>query len=186
MPGHPREINFHRPDRFGIVTFYAAPTSVMGLIWGRVKETPRWVAAGWSVLLAAAVLSASGSNIAPDAVTRATEVFNSYTGQLDCLTDGLTPDNSHGAAVFAWPTKGNLVFQFDAPRPVDGLRSRVGADAGAYAAIAYLSVEFGESGQAETGDGKMVADVYDFAFEAQTWVELEFPPDTDGLHRADH
>ena len=79
----------------------------------------RWVA-GWSVLLAAAVLSASGSSIAPDAVTRATE-GNSYTGQLDCLTDGLTPDNSDGAAVFAWPTKGNLVFQFDAPRPVDGL-----------------------------------------------------------------
>jgi len=87
-------------------------------------------------------------------------------------------DVPDGAAVFAWPTKGNLVFQFDAPRPVDGVRLRVGADAGTYAAIAYLGVEFGESGQTETGDGKMVADVYDFAFEAQTWVELEFPPDT--------
>ncbi len=61
---------------------------------------------------------------------------------------------------------------------MDGVRLRVGADAGTYAAIAYLGVEFGESGQTETGDGKMVADVYDFAFEAQTWVELEFPPDT--------
>ncbi len=34
------EINFHRPDRFGIVTFSAAPTSVMELTWGRVN----WIA----------------------------------------------------------------------------------------------------------------------------------------------
>ncbi|MDP6984136.1 MAG: hypothetical protein QGG05_13740 [Candidatus Latescibacteria bacterium] len=42
---------------------------------------------------------------------------------------------------------------------MDGLRLRVGADAGTYVAIVYLDVEFGESGQTEIGDGKMVADV---------------------------
>ena len=134
---------------------------------------------GWAaLLLSAAWLWAAGTNIAPDAVTRATRGYNTYTGDLAFLTDGLTPDNSDRAGVFAWPTKGNLVFEFDAPRTVGGLRLRVGSDAGRYAAIAYLGAEFGESGQTETVDGAMVADVYDFDLQSDAWVELVFPPDT--------
>ena len=130
-------------------------------------------------LLLAAWLWASEVNIAPDAVTRATQGYNTYAGELTFLTDGLHPDNSEQAGVFAWPTKGNLIFQFEAPCPIAGLRLYVGADAGAYSAIAYLGVRFGESGQTETGDGTtMVADAYNIDQQPDTWVELAFPPET--------
>ena len=138
----------------------------------------RWLRpGGWTALLlalSAVWLWASGVNIAPDAVTRATRGYNTFAGELAFLTDGLTPDNSERAGVFAWPTKGNLIFQFAAPRSVTGLRLRVGADAGSYGAFAYLGAEFGESGQTETTDESLVADAYDFDFQADTWVNLIF------------
>lgn len=138
-------------------------------IWGK----------GWMwLLLPATWLWASQANIAPDAVTRATQGYNTYSGKLAFLTDGLYPDNSGEPGIFAWPTKGNLVFQFEAPRRVAGLRLCVGEDAGSYAAVAYLGARFGEGGQTETGDGAMVADAYSLDFRADTWVELAFPPGT--------
>ena len=132
----------------------------------------------WSVLLVA-VLGAAEVNIAPDAVTRATQGYNTYEGELGFLTDGLYPGNSDAAGVFIWPTKGNLVFQFDEPQRVSGLRLNVGENAGSYAAVAYLGAQFGESGQTETAGAEMVADVYDFDFATNTWVELPFPPNTE-------
>ena len=138
----------------------------------------RWLRPGGGAALLLALsavwLWASGVNIAPDAVTRATRGYNTFAGELAFLTDGLTPDNSERAGVFAWPTKGNLIFQFAAPRSVTGLRLRVGADAGSYGAFAYLGAEFGESGQTETTDESLVADAYDFDFQADTWVNLIF------------
>ena len=35
------EIDFHRPDRFGIVAFAAGATAVMDFTWGQVKKVPR-------------------------------------------------------------------------------------------------------------------------------------------------
>ena len=133
---------------------------------------------GSVVLLLAAALWATGTNIAPDAVTRATQGFNTYSGELTYLTDGLTPDNSEQPGVFAWPTKGNLVFQFEDPRLVAGVRLRIGTDAGSYAAIASLGAVFDSSGQTETTAGSFVADVYDTDFQADHWVELMFPDET--------
>ena len=70
----------------------------------------RWLrSGGWAgllLVLSAVWLWAAGANIAPDAVTRATQGYNTYAGELAFLTDGLTPDNSDRAGVFAWPTKG--------------------------------------------------------------------------------
>lgn len=138
--------------------------------WGRILIG--------SVLVAVAI-GAAEVNIAPDAVTRATQGYNIYEGELALLTDGLYPGNGDAAEAFVWPTKGNLIFQFDAPHPVAGLRLYIGEDAGSYAAVAYLGATFGESGQTETAGAEMVADVYDFDFVANTWVELDFPPDTE-------
>ena len=132
----------------------------------------------WSLIVVAGLVEASGVNIAPDAVTRATEGYNEYRGDLSFLTDGLYPGNSDQAGVFAWPTKGNLVFQFDQPRPVAGLRLYVGNDAGAYQVTAYLGAHFGESGQTETSGAVVVADTANFDFEENTWVELAFPAGT--------
>ena len=72
---------------------------------------------------------ASERNIAPDALTRATQGYNQYEGELNWLSDGIYPDNNAGASAFVWPNKGNLVFEFAAPYKVFGLRLRVGADA---------------------------------------------------------
>jgi hypothetical protein len=130
--------------------------------------------------LVAVGIGAVEVNIAPDAVTRATQGYNIYEGELAFLTDGLYPGNSDMAEAFIWPTKGNLIFQFDEPRPVAGLRLAIGENAGSYSAIAYLGARFGESGQTEMPPGaEVVADAYDFDFAANTWVELAFPPDTE-------
>ena len=34
------EINFHCPDRFGVVTFAPGATAVTDLTWGQVKKAP--------------------------------------------------------------------------------------------------------------------------------------------------
>ena len=134
---------------------------------------------GWAgLLLSSAWLWAAGTNIAADAITRATRGYNTYSGKLVYLTDNLTPENSDLAGVFAWETKGNLIFQFETPQTVAGIRLRVGSDAGSYAVFAYLGANYGESGQTETTDEALVADVYDFDFLPNTWVDLTFPTDT--------
>lgn len=131
-----------------------------------------------AVVLTGVWLDAAATNIAPDAITRATQGYNQFSGTLACLTDGATPDNSDSAEVFAWSSKGNLVFLFDTARAVHSVRLRVGADAGSYAVIAYLGAHYGSAGQTEVPEGAFVADVYDFDFAADGWVELILPPDT--------
>ena len=138
-------------------------------VWGK----------GWMwFFLSVTWLWANPVNIAPDAVTRATQGYNNYEGELSYLTDGLYPDNSDQPGIFSWSSKGNLIFQFEEPRQVASLRLCIGGDAGSYVAIAYLGVRFGESGQTETGDGGMVADAYNMDFQSDTWVELAFPQET--------
>ena len=130
------------------------------------------------LLLSVVWIQAAATNIAPDAVTRATLGYNQFTGELSSLTDGLTSDNSDQAALFAWPSKGNLVFPFDTPRPVDGTRLCIGADAGSYAAFAHIGARYGGTGQTELTGESLVADAYDFEYVADVWVELTFPPGT--------
>lgn len=130
------------------------------------------------LLLTSVCLGATDTNIAPDAVTRATTGYNQFTGTLACLTDGRTPDNTDKADVFAWPSKGNLVFTFDVAHPVQSVRLRVGADAGSYGVVAYLGARYGASGQTEIPEGAFVADAYDMNFATDSWVELALPPDT--------
>lgn len=131
-----------------------------------------------ALLLSVVWIEAAGTNIAPDAITRATLGYNRYEGELSSLTDGLTPDNSDQADLFVWPSKGNLVFEFAAPRAVAGVRLCIGKDAGSYAALAYLGATYGASGQTETTAETLFADVYDAEFLTDGWVELAFPPGT--------
>ena len=133
----------------------------------------------WTILVAAA-LGAAEVNIAPDALTQATRGFNTFEGELAYLTDGLYPGNSEMAGALTWPTKGNLVFQFDAPRSVVGIRLAIGENAGRYLVMAYLDARFGKSGRTEMPPGaQVVADAYDSDLAANTWVELAFPPGTE-------
>ncbi|MFA6109607.1 MAG: hypothetical protein WDA75_12645 [Candidatus Latescibacterota bacterium] len=132
----------------------------------------------WSVVVAAG-LGASPVNIAPDAVTSATLGYNPHEGELASLTDGLHPGNSQDAKAFVWPTKGNLVFQFEEVHPVAAVRLYIGGDAGWYMALAYQGARLGPSGQTETADAELVADAYDFEEQTNTWVELAFPSGTE-------
>jgi len=130
--------------------------------------------AAWSLLVAAG-LGATEVNIAPDAVTRATQGYNEYEGDTAVLTDGLYPGNGDGAESIVVNSKLNLTFQFDEPRMIAGLRLYVGEDSGAYQAFAYLGATFGDNGQTEVGEGaELVADAVDFEFETGTWVDLTF------------
>ena len=133
---------------------------------------------GLGVLLGAAVLGATQGNIAPDAVTHATEGYHTYDGELAFLTDGFHPGNSDQAGVFAWPDRGNLVFQFAALHPVSGMRLCVGRDAGAYVAVAYRGARFGTTGQTDGRNAQIVAEAQNSEFQEDTWVTLPFPPGT--------
>ena len=117
---------------------------------------------------------ASERNIAPDALTRATQGYNQYEGELRWLSDGVYPDNNSGASAFIWPNKGNLVFQFDAPYRVLGLRLRVGADAGLYQVWAYKNAEYGADGQTAGANMEVLADAVNDQFAENAWVDLLF------------
>ncbi len=145
-----------------------------------MNERNVWKKAWLLFILPVAWIWASQINIAPDALTQATRGYNTYEGELAYLTDGLYPDNADRPGLFVWPTKGNLIFQFDTPRPVVELRLCVGADAGSYAVIAYREgAEYGDSGQTETAHGAIFIDVYNSDFLANTWVEIPLPPGTE-------
>ena len=128
----------------------------------------------WSLLVAAG-LGATDVNIAPDAMTRATQGYNEYEGDTAVLTDGLYPGNGDEAEKFVVNNKLNLTFQFDEPHLIAGVRLYVGEDSGAYQAFAYLGATLGDNGQTEVGEGaELVADAVDFEFETNTWVDLTF------------
>lgn len=133
-----------------------------------------WAKGGWGILAATCLWAGQSGNIAPDAVTQATRGYNVYEGEIAYLTDGFYPDNNESSALFVWPNKGNLIFQFEEARAVEGVRLCVGSDAGAYGAIAYLGATLGEDGQTQTDGAVMVGDVYNQEFVADTWVELRF------------
>ncbi|MFT5085778.1 MAG: hypothetical protein ACI906_000448 [Candidatus Latescibacterota bacterium] len=136
-----------------------------------------WKRMSWAVLLLVvlgAFAWASERNIAPDALTRATQGYNQYEGELGWLSDGVYPDNSTEASAFIWPNKGNLVFQFEVPYTVLGLRLRVGADAGLYQVWAYRNAEYGEDGQTAGANMEVLADAVNNKFAENTWVDLLF------------
>ncbi|MEW6749615.1 MAG: hypothetical protein AB1505_01380 [Candidatus Latescibacterota bacterium] len=129
-------------------------------------------------VLVAAGLWAASANIAPDATTHATQGYNVYEGDVAVLTDGLYPGNAADPGTFTWASKGNLVFQFEAPRTIERLRLFVGEDAGRYVAVAYRGAVFSEGGQTDASAAEFVADAIDLSMAQNTWVELVFPAGT--------
>jgi hypothetical protein len=125
-----------------------------------------FLAAGW--------VRATGRNIAPDAVTRATTGYNEYEGELAYLTDGEYPGNAPEPGAFTWPNKGNLIFQFDRPLRIDGLRLYVGDDAGAYQVMAYSGAEYSVEGQTVLDGAVVLTDAHNFDFRKNNWTELLF------------
>ena len=85
---------------------------------------------GLSLVAAASLALATGRNLAPDAVTRAT-TWNEHEGDVAWLTDGIVPPIV-GARVFQWDTKGVLVFTWQVMQSVARIRIRVGDVANDY------------------------------------------------------
>lgn len=132
-----------------------------------------------ALVFVGAWLGADQRNIAPDAVTRASTSHRTYRGELSFLTDGEHPGNSEAPGAFAWPSNGNLSFEFDQVRPIASLRIYVGEDAGQYWLTAYHGVPPGQTGQTSAADAAVVADTSALDQLENTWVEMRFPPGTE-------
>lgn len=92
---------------------------------------------GLSLVAAASLALATGRNLAPDAVTRAT-TWNEHEGDVAWLTDGIVPPTV-GARAFQWDTKGVLVFAWQVMQPVARIRIRVGDVANDYQVALMLA-----------------------------------------------
>ena len=138
------------------------------------------------LLLNGCYLLGGSVNIAPDAVTRATQGYNEYEGEIGHLVDGLYPGNGRMGEPFIWPGKGNLTFQFEQLQLVAGLRLFVGADGGVYEVTAYQGAYLDEEGQIETSQARVVGEAVNFELVENSWVELEFegPVEADFLELA--
>ncbi len=134
--------------------------------------------AALACLAGVGVVAANLRNLAPDAITRATEGYNEHEGEIALLTDGRHPDNDGAAGVFVWPNKGNLTFALPRPEQVSSLRIYVGDDAGAYQATAYGGASYGDEGQTVTEGATVSARVTNFDFATNAWVDLAFPAGT--------
>jgi len=130
------------------------------------------------LLLAVASSQATSVNIAPDALTHATEGYHTYVGELAYLTDGRYPGHGEQPGVFAWPSVGNLVFQLTEPRRVSGMRLYVGRDAGYYEVAAFRGARFGANGQTDSWGAEMVAVAANSDLQTDAWILLPFPPGT--------
>lgn len=132
------------------------------------------------------LLGGSVNNIAPDAVTRATQGYNEYEGEIGHLVDGLYPGNGPMGEPFSWPGKGNLTFHFEQLQLVAGLRLFVGADGGVYQVTAYQGAYLDEKGQTVTSQARAVGEVVNFELVENSWVELKFekPVEADFLELA--
>lgn len=121
------------------------------------------------------VVAGSLRNLAPDAITRATEGYNTHEGETALLTDGRHPGNDGVAQAFIWPNKGNLTLALPRPEEVSKLRIYVGDDAGAYQATAYIGASYGDDGQTVAEGATVSARVTNFDFATNAWVDLPFP-----------
>ena len=126
-----------------------------------------------SILLVGVVWATGLRNVGPDAVTKATEGYNFYTGELASLTDGRHPDNDESPEVFQWGNKGILVFELQEPLAITEVRVRVGENAAPYIATFYLGAKLGADGQARDPEGERKEIVENYEFRTHQWVSLK-------------
>ncbi len=142
----------------------------MHLIW-RFRSQ---ILLGIAGLLLTGVVWAGGlRNVAPDAVTKATEGYNLYTGELATLTDEKYPDNDESPEIFQWGNKGILVFELAEPLAITEVRVRVGENAAPYIATFYFGAKLGAGGQARDPEGERKEIVENYEFRTHQWVSLK-------------
>jgi len=134
-----------------------------------------WSTAG-IVLVLLSLAFASGQNLAPDAVTRATD-WNEYEGDLSVLSDGKHPENSTDPEVFIWPIKGILIFELEHPVELVQVRIYVGEESGGYILSAYLGGHAEDSGGRDP-EGELIANIENAEYVMNGWTVLGLPPGT--------
>ncbi|OPX25550.1 MAG: hypothetical protein B1H02_01200 [Candidatus Latescibacteria bacterium 4484_107] len=125
------------------------------------------------VLLVGVVWAIGLRNVAPDAVTKATEGYNFYTGDLAYLTDGKTPDNDESPGIFQWGNKGLLVFELSEPVAISEVRVCVGDNPAWYIVTFFLGAKLGPDGQSQDPEGEQKGIVENFDFLTHQWVSLK-------------
>lgn len=125
------------------------------------------------VLLASGVVWALGRNVAPDAVTKATEGYNVYTGKLAYLTDGKYPGNDEAPGIFQWGNKGILVFELPKPVLISEVRLYVGEYAASYIVTFFLGATLGADGQSRDPEGERKGIVENYDYVTHQWVSLK-------------
>ena len=125
------------------------------------------------LLLAGVVWAAGLRNVAPDAVTKATEGYNFYTGELAYLTDGKHPGNDESPEIFQWGNKGILVFELPEPVSISEVRICVGENAAPYAVTFSLGTKLGADGQSKDPEGERKGTVENYDFATHQWVSLK-------------
>lgn len=136
----------------------------------------RYFLAALALCLSAGWLAAASTNLAPDAVSRAT-TWNSFEGDLAALYDGRTPDETE-ARPFTWQTKGILVFAWDEVKTLERVRIYVGEIGNNYQVRAYVGGRLDPTGALREPEGERTALVPNDERRVNTWIEVVLPPDT--------
>lgn len=116
-------------------------------------------------------VQAASRNLAPDALSRAT-IWNSYTGELAALNDGLVPPGE--AAVFFWHTKGILTFSWEGEVPLEKVRLYVGEIGNDFQLRCYRGGQLDETGAVREPEGQRTGLVEDHSRLVNAWVEIPF------------
>ncbi|MCC7264327.1 MAG: hypothetical protein IT369_17590 [Candidatus Latescibacteria bacterium] len=130
-----------------------------------------WLLLGLCLLPGHTWLGASSRNLAPDAVSRAT-IWNSYTGEVSALNDGLFPPQE--ATAFSWNTKGILTFSWQGEQPLEKVRLYVGDPSSGFRVRTYQGGQLDETGSVREPEGQRTALVEDSSHLTNGWVEIPF------------
>ena len=129
------------------------------------------------LLLILPAMIAASRNIAPDAVTRAT-TWNTFSGDLASLQDGVVPAADQDALPFLWEGGGILVFEWDEPVELEKVRSYIGEIGNNYVVRAYLGGRMDESGVIRDPMGVQTANLADDSRKVGQWTQVQFPAGT--------
>jgi hypothetical protein len=125
------------------------------------------------ILLGGVVWAIGLRNVAPDAVTKATEGYNLYTGELATLTDGKYPGNDESPGIFQWGNKGILVFELPEPMAISEVRVCVGENEAPYIVTFFLGAKLSADGQSQDPEGERKGIVENYEFRTHQWVSLK-------------
>jgi len=117
-------------------------------------------------------VQAASRNLAPDAISRAT-TWNSYTGELALLSDGLYPPAQ--AEAFFWQTKGILTFSWQEELPLEKLRIFVGEIGNNFQVRTYRGGRLDDTGTVREPEGERTALLEENSRLTDQWVEVPFP-----------